>query len=60
MDASTRIDDPSLALPGPLVRALIADGILTLGAAAEKSDSTLLALHGVGPSGLRKLRALQN
>jgi hypothetical protein len=59
MDASTRIDDPSLRLPRPFVRALISHGILTLGAAAATSDSALLALHGVGQNGVRKLRELQ-
>ena len=59
MDASTPIDDPSLKLPRPFVRALIAHGLETLGAAWEASDDDLLALHGVGPNGLRRLRALE-
>ena len=33
MDASTRIDDPSLKLPRPFVRALLDHGIQTLGEA---------------------------
>ena len=59
MEASTPIDDPSLQLPRPFVRALIAHGIHTLGAASAKSDSALLALHGVGPKGILMLRQLQ-
>jgi hypothetical protein len=59
MDASTRIDDPSLQLPRPFVRALITNGILTFGAASAKSDSDLLTLHGVGPKGIPMLRELQ-
>ena len=60
MDASRRIDDPALQLPRPFVRALIAHGILTFGAAAAKSHSTLLALHGVGQKGVEKFRELQH
>ena len=58
MDASTRIDDPALHLPRPFVRALLANGIETLGAAWASEDAALLALHGVGPKGVRMLRAL--
>ena len=59
MDSSTRIDEPSLRLPRPFVRALLAEGVETLGAAWALSDGDLLALHGVGPKGIRMLRALQ-
>ena len=59
MEASTRIDDPSVRLPRPFVRALLANGILTLGAAWAASDTELLALHGAGPKGIRMLRELQ-
>jgi len=40
------------------VRALLANGIETLGAAWASEDAALLALHGVGPKGVRMLRAL--
>jgi hypothetical protein len=59
MNASTRIDDPSLKLPRPFVRALLASGIKTLGEAWATGERDLLALHGVGPKGLRLLRELQ-
>ena len=59
MDSSTRIDDPVLRLPRPFVRALLEEGIETLGTAWAISDSDLLALHGVGPKGIRMLRELQ-
>jgi len=59
MDASTPIDDPSLKLPRPFVRALVAAGLTSLGAARAWSDDELLALHGAGPKGVRMLRELQ-
>ena len=46
MNASTPIDDPSLKLPRPFVRALVAAGLTSLGAAWAWSDDELLALHG--------------
>jgi hypothetical protein len=58
MDSSTRIDDPSLNLPRPFVRALLGVGITTLDAARAISDRELRALHGVGPKGIRMLREL--
>ena len=60
MDASTPIDDPSLKLPQPFVRALIAAGLTTLSAASAWSDKDLSALHGAGPKGIRMLRALES
>jgi hypothetical protein len=59
MNASTPIDDPSLKLPRPFVRALVAAGLTSLGAAWAWSDDELLALHGAGPKGVRMLRELQ-
>ena len=59
MNASTPIDDPSLKLPRPFVRALVAAGLTSLGAAQAWSDDELLALHGAGPKGVRMLRELQ-
>jgi hypothetical protein len=59
MNASTPIDDPSLKLPRPFVRALVAAGLTPLGAAWAWSDDELLALHGAGPKGVRMLRELQ-
>jgi hypothetical protein len=59
MDASTPIDHPSLRLPRPFVSALLAHGISTLGAAWANEDADLLALHGVGPKGIRMLREVQ-
>jgi hypothetical protein len=59
MNASTPIDDPSLTLPRPFVRALVAAGVTSLGAAWALSDDELLALHGAGPKGVRMLRELQ-
>ena len=59
MNASTPIDDPFLKLPRPFVRALVAAGLTSLGAAWAWSDDELLALHGAGPKGVRMLRDLQ-
>ena len=59
MNASTPIDDPSLKLPRPFVRAPVAAGLTSLGAAWAWSDDELLALHGAGPKGVRMLRELQ-
>jgi hypothetical protein len=59
MNASTPIDDPSLKLPRPFVRALVAAGSTSLGAAWAWSDDELLALHGAGPNVVRMLRELQ-
>ena len=50
MDASRRIDDPALQLPRPFVRALIAHGFLTFGAAAAKSDSMSFAVERRAPA----------
>ena len=57
MNASTPIDDRYLKLPR--VRALVAAGLTSLGAAWAWSDNELLALHGAGPKGVRMLRELQ-
>jgi len=58
-DPTTPLDDPSLRLPRPAVRGLAAAGITTLGAAWAAEDSDMLALHGVGPKGVRMIRELQ-
>ena len=60
MSPDTPIDDPAIKVGKPFVRALLAAGITTLGAAWAKSDAELLALHGVGEKGIRVLRALQS
>ncbi|WP_354698082.1 hypothetical protein DSM112329_03746 [Paraconexibacter sp. AEG42_29] len=57
-DPATALDDPALRLPRTPVRALIHAGITTLGMALERSDAELLAVHGVGPKGVRLIRAL--
>ena len=47
------------ALPNigkPATRALAAAGITTLEQVAKLSESTLLAVHGVGPKAIRVLR----
>lgn len=58
-DATTPLDEPSLRLPGPAVGALIAVGLTTLGDVWATSDSELLAVHGVGPKGVRMIRDLE-
>jgi hypothetical protein len=58
-DATTPLDDRSLRLPKPAVRGLAA-GITTLGAAWAAEDADMLALHGVGPKGVRMIRELQS
>jgi hypothetical protein len=60
MSPDTPIDDPSVKISQPFVRALQAAEITTLGAAWAKSDAELLALHGVGKKGIRMLRALES
>jgi hypothetical protein len=59
-DATTPLNDPSLRLPKPAVRGLAAAGITTLGAAWAAEDADMLALHGVGPKGVRMIRELQS
>ena len=59
MSPDTPIDDPAIRISQPFVRALRAAGITTLGAAWAKSDADLLALHGVGKKGIRRLRELE-
>jgi hypothetical protein len=59
-DATTPLDDRSLRLPKPAVRGLAAAGITTLGAAWAAEDADMLALHGVGPKGVRMIRELQS
>lgn len=55
---STRSDALIPAKVGkPALRALTAAGVTTLSQVAERSDSDLLALHGVGPKAVRVLRA---
>jgi hypothetical protein len=46
--------------PRPAVRGLAGAGLTTLGAVWEKSDSELLALHGVGPKAVRIIRELES
>ena len=58
-DPTTPLDDPSLRLPRPAVRGLAAAGMTTLGAAWAAKDAELLALHGVGPKGVRMIRELE-
>jgi hypothetical protein len=58
-DATTQLDDPSLRLPRPAVRALAGVGVTTLGAAWAMSDDGMLACHGVGPKAVRMIRTLQ-
>ena len=60
MSPDTPIDDPAIKFSQPFVRALLAAGITTLGAAWARSDAELLALHGVGKRGIRTLRELQS
>ena len=60
MSPDTPIDDPAIKFSQPFVRALLAAGITTLGAAWAKRDAELLALHGVGKKGIRTLRELQS
>lgn len=60
MSPDTPIDDPAVKIAQPLVRALKAAGITTLGAAWAKRDAELLALHGVGKKGIRMLRELES
>ena len=60
MSPDTPIDDPSVKIAQPFVRALQAAGITTLGAAWAKRDAELLALHGVGKKGIRMLRELES
>ena len=59
MHEKTRLDDPSLRLPRPAVSALEAAGVTTLAAAWAMRDEDMLALHGVGPKGVRMIRALE-
>jgi hypothetical protein len=58
-DARTPLDDPSLRLPRPAVRALAGATVTTLGAAWAMSDEEMLACHGVGPKAVCMIRALQ-
>jgi hypothetical protein len=58
-DPTTPLDDPSAWLPRPAVRGLAAAGITTLGTAWAAEDADLLALHGVGPKGVRMIRELE-
>ena len=60
MSPDTPIDDPAITFSQPFVRALLAAGITTVGAAWARSDAELLALHGVGQKGIRMLRALES
>jgi uncharacterized protein YdhG (YjbR/CyaY superfamily) len=59
MDETTRLDDPTLRLPRPMVAALVEAGATTVGAAWAMRDEDMLALHGVGPKGVRMIRALE-
>lgn len=45
-------------LSAPAQRALLSAGIQSVGQLAEFSESELLALHGLGPSSIPKLRLL--
>ena len=58
-DPDTPIDDPSVKISRPFVRALKAAGVVTLGQAWAMSDEEILALHGTGPKGVRILRELE-
>ena len=58
-DPNTPIDDPSVKISRPFVRALRAAGVTTLGEAWAMSDEDILALHGTGPKGVRILRELE-
>ena len=58
-DPTTPLEEPSLRLPRPAVRGLVAAGVTTLGAAWDTSDQELLACHGVGPRAVRIIRSLQ-
>lgn len=44
-------------LAAPARRALTGAGLTTLRALARRSESEVLALHGMGPNAVRKLRA---
>lgn len=45
------------AVGAPARRALERAGLVTAAALAERSEAEILALHGVGPSSLPRLRA---
>jgi len=45
------------SLPRPLRGALVHAGLTTLESVAGRRPTDLLALHGVGPKGIRMLRA---
>lgn len=44
-------------LPAPARRALEGAGLTTLAKLARRSEAEILALHGIGPSAIPKLRA---
>jgi hypothetical protein len=50
------VGDLPASIGAPATRALAGAGITTLAAVASRSDSQLLALHGVGPKAVRLLR----
>lgn len=54
--ADTPLDTPGLALPRPAVAGLKAAGLTTFGQVWAADDRDLLALHGVGPKGVRAIR----
>jgi uncharacterized protein YdhG (YjbR/CyaY superfamily) len=49
---------PFAALAAPAQRALTRAGIATLKQLSRKSERQIAGLHGIGPSGLRKLRVI--
>ena len=55
----TPVDAPGLGLPRPAVAGLRAAGLTTFGQVWAADDRELLALHGVGPKGVRTIRGLQ-
>ncbi|MBK7908486.1 MAG: DNA-binding protein [Gemmatimonadetes bacterium] len=44
-------------LSGPALRALAHAGIRSLAQLAQRSEASVAALHGMGPKGIRLLRA---
>jgi predicted flap endonuclease-1-like 5' DNA nuclease len=54
--APGEVGDLPKAIGGPATRALVGAGITTLAQIAAVTDAELLAMHGVGPRGVRILR----